>query len=81
MADFTIETLRRDIARMIHVDPSEIGTGDNLMDLGLDSMRAMALVLSWEQQGLKLDFSELAADVTLAGWWAVIARQQDMERT
>lgn len=81
MADFTIETLRRDIARMIHVDPSEIGTGDNLMDLGLDSMRAMTLVLSWEQRGLRLDFSELARDVTLAGWWAVVARQQNMERT
>ncbi len=80
MTDFTMETLRRDIARMIHVDASEIGAGDNLMDLGLDSMRAMTLVLSWEQQGLKLDFSKLAADVTLAGWWAVVARQQDMER-
>jgi aryl carrier-like protein len=81
MTDFTIEMLRRDIARMIHVDPSEIGDGDNLMDLGLDSMRAMTLVLSWEQQGIKLDFSQLAANVTLAGWWAVVARQQNMERT
>lgn len=81
MMDFTIEMLRRDIARMIHVDPSEIGDGDNLMDLGLDSMRAMTLVLSWEQQGIKLDFSQLAANVTLAGWWAVVARQQNMERT
>ncbi|MDI6836028.1 MAG: phosphopantetheine-binding protein [Rhizobiaceae bacterium] len=81
MTDFTIEMLRREIARMIHVDPSEIGDSDNLMDLGLDSMRAMALVLSWEQQGLKLDFSELARDVTLGGWWAVVARQQNMERT
>lgn len=81
MADFTIETLRREIAGMIHVDASEIGDADNLMDLGLDSMRAMALVLSWEQKGLKLDFSQLAADVTLAGWWAVVARQQNTERT
>jgi aryl carrier-like protein len=81
MTDFTIEVLRRDIARMIHVDPSEIGDGDNLMDLGLDSMRAMTLVLSWEQQGIKLDFSQLAANVTLAGWWAVVVRQQNMERT
>jgi aryl carrier-like protein len=81
MTDFTIEMLRRDIARMIHVDPSEIGDGDNLMDLGLDSMRAMTLVLSWEQQGIKLDFSQLAANVTLAGWWAVVVRQQNMERT
>lgn len=81
MTDFTIEMLRRDIARMIHVDPSEIGDGDNLMDLGLDSMRAMTLVLSWEQQGIKLDFSQLAVNVTLAGWWAVVARQQNMERT
>lgn len=81
MTDFTIEMLRRDIARMIHVDPSEIGDGDNLMDLGLDSMRAMTLVLSWEQQGIKLDFSQLAANVTFAGWWAVVARQQNMERT
>ncbi|WP_235031364.1 phosphopantetheine-binding protein, partial [Geminicoccus flavidas] len=36
--------MRREIAALLHDDPEEIGTDDSLIDLGLDSMRAMALV-------------------------------------
>ncbi|MBS7543497.1 phosphopantetheine-binding protein [Ancylobacter oerskovii] len=72
----TLERMRRDIAAMLHEDPSEIGEGDSLLDLGLDSMRAMNLVLGWSEGGLDLEFSEFAEDPTLAGWWAIVARQQ-----
>jgi len=65
----TLETMRADIARMIHEDPENIGIDDNLMDLGLDSMRAMNLVLAWSEAGVELDFSALAEHPTLAGWW------------
>lgn len=74
----TLESIRADIAAVLHEDPSTIGDDDNLMDLGLDSMRAMNLVSRWsEQTGLPLQFAELAEHVTVAGWWTVIrARQQ-----
>lgn len=72
----TLERMRSDIAVLLHEDPSEIGDEDSLLDLGLDSMRAMSLVLAWSEGGLDLEFSEFAEDPTLKGWWAIVERQQ-----
>lgn len=69
--EFTIDRMRQDIADMIYVDPEEIGDNDNLMDLGLDSMRAMNLVLLWQQRSIHLNFAELATSLTLAHWWGI----------
>lgn len=74
----TMEQMRADIAAMLHEDPSEIGENDSLLDLGLDSMRAMNLVLKWSEGGLALEFSEFAEDPTLRGWWTLVERRQGM---
>lgn len=75
-APLTLERMRADIAALLHEEPSAIGDDDNLMDLGLDSMRAMNLVLQWGEAGVSLDFAELAEHVTLAGWWKVARARQ-----
>lgn len=72
----TLERMRADIAEMIHEDPQEIGPEDNLMDLGVDSMRLLNLILKWQEDGLDLDFAELANRFTLAGWWEAIEARQ-----
>lgn len=72
----TLEQMRADIAAMIHEEPDAIGDDDNLMDLGLDSMRAMNLVLKWAEDGVPLEFSELAEEVTLGGWWKLVQARQ-----
>ena len=71
-APLTREGMRADIARLLHEDPSEIGDDDSLIDLGLDSMRAMNLVVKWEEAGVPLDFTDLAEAMTLAGLWAAL---------
>ncbi|MEI2384849.1 isochorismatase family protein [Breoghania sp. JC706] len=71
----TRERMRADIAAMIHEDPDEIADDDNLIDLGLDSMRAMTLVTGWRDLGLDLDFAEFAQDPTLSSWWAAVERR------
>lgn len=72
----TLEKMRTDIAEMIGEEPEAIGLDDNLMDLGLDSMRLMNLILIWQEAGIDLDFGEFAESFTLAAWWnAVQARQ------
>lgn len=76
-APVTLEKMRADIARMLHEDPEEIGDDDSLMDLGLDSMRAMNLVLAWSEGGLELEFAEFAENPTLAGWWALVNAKQN----
>ncbi|MCG8270973.1 phosphopantetheine-binding protein [Aquamicrobium sp. NLF2-7] len=68
----TLERMRADIAGMIHEDPEEIGLEDNLMDLGIDSMRLLNLILKWQEDGLDLEFAELADRFTLAGWWEAV---------
>ncbi|MFT0892680.1 phosphopantetheine-binding protein [Pseudochelatococcus sp. G4_1912] len=75
MSTPTRETMRADIARIISEDPSEIGDDDSLIDFGLDSIRLMTLMQRWGEQGLKLDFAQLAEKPTLAHWWSLAARQ------
>ncbi|MFH5924331.1 phosphopantetheine-binding protein [Roseomonas xinghualingensis] len=70
----TRERMRADIARALRMDPEEVGGDDDLNDLGLDSMRAMSMVLRWTERGLQLDFGELAEKLTLDAWWAVAER-------
>lgn len=72
----TLESMRADIARILHESPDEIGADDNLLDLGLDSMRAMNLVLAWSEAGTELDFAALAERPTLSGWWAHVEAVQ-----
>lgn len=71
------DLMREDIAAMIHIDPEEIGDDDNLMDLGLDSMRALNLLLLWQERGVDLDFSQMAVRPTLAGWWQIARQRMD----
>ena len=68
----TLESMRADIARILHEDPSEIGNDDNLMDLGLDSMRTMTLASQWRDAGVNIDFSEMALNATLGHWWSLV---------
>lgn len=69
--DLTLERMRADIAAVLHETPDAIGDDDNLMDLGVDSLRALNLSLLWSET-VPLEFSELAEHVTLASWWSVV---------
>jgi bifunctional isochorismate lyase/aryl carrier protein len=73
----TRERMCADIAALLHEQPEDIGGEDELMDLGLDSMRAMALLTRWAREAkLTLEFSEFAERLTLDAWWAIMARAQ-----
>jgi aryl carrier-like protein len=67
----TRESMRADLARVLRMPPDEIGEDDNLIDLGLDSMRAMVLLTRWSEQGVELDLAAVAEKVTLGAWWAL----------
>ncbi|MEN4936972.1 MAG: phosphopantetheine-binding protein [Stenotrophomonas sp.] len=76
MTVLTLERMRADVAEMIGEAPEDISTDENLMDLGLDSMRVLGLVLAWGNTGIALEFSHLAEHATLGGWWMVVQRLQ-----
>ncbi|MEG2804272.1 phosphopantetheine-binding protein [Stenotrophomonas sp.] len=75
-AALDLAQMRADVAGMLGEDPAAIGVEDNLIDLGLDSMRVLGLVLAWSRTGIALEFSHLAEHATLAGWWSVVQRLQ-----
>ncbi|PJJ97217.1 phosphopantetheine-binding protein [Lysobacteraceae bacterium NML91-0213] len=72
----TLERMRADVADLLGEAPEDIGDDDNLIDLGLDSMRVLGLVMRWGETGIALEFPHLAEHVTLAGWWATVQQLQ-----
>lgn len=75
-APLTLDTMRQDVARLLHEDSADIADDDNLIELGLDSMRAMALATRWREAGASLEFSAMALEPTLAAWWALVQAGQ-----
>ena len=66
MTDVSREALKADIAEILEIEPRDLGEDDNLMDAGLDSMRAMNLASLWEEKGVPLDFADLGEASTFA---------------
>lgn len=73
-ARLTLDGLREEVAAQIGIEPAQLGDGDDLLLMGLDSVRLMALVQRWKLRGLKADFAELAEAPTLAGWLAALTQ-------
>ncbi|MFC0409899.1 phosphopantetheine-binding protein [Roseomonas elaeocarpi] len=69
------DAMRREIAALLHEEPDVIGDSDDLADLGLDSMRAMTLLLRWNEAAPGLEFSEFAESLTLDHWWSLVERE------
>lgn len=72
----TLEQMRAEIAEIMHEDPSAIGDHDSLIDLGLDSIRAMILLQRWSDTGLQLNFPAFGEKPELAYWWTLIEKAQ-----
>jgi bifunctional isochorismate lyase/aryl carrier protein len=70
---FELEQLKQDIADSLMLDPSLIDVDENLMYLGLDSIRMMTLVDKWQSAGAPINFSDLAESTTLSEWHRIIA--------
>ncbi|WP_238009494.1 salicylate synthase [Dactylosporangium sp. AC04546] len=63
-----LDELRRIAAELTEEDPDDIGADDNLFELGLESIALMRLVQRWRQDGIEVNFAELAERPTLNGW-------------
>jgi len=70
----SLESMRRDVARVLHEDPQDIPFDESLIDFGLDSIRAMALAARWRDAGAQVEFSDMAANPTLNHWWELVRR-------
>ncbi|BBG04981.1 MULTISPECIES: phosphopantetheine-binding protein [Pseudonocardia] len=63
------DRVRADVAALLGCDPATIGPDDDLLDLGLDSVRIMSLVERWRADGAPdLNFPDLAEEPVLRRW-------------
>ncbi|MFC4004174.1 phosphopantetheine-binding protein [Prauserella oleivorans] len=67
------ERIRADVAELLGRDPAEIGMEENLLDLGLDSIRIMSLIERWRAAGAnEVEFPDLAERPELAHWITLV---------
>ncbi|TDD79238.1 non-ribosomal peptide synthetase [Actinomadura rubrisoli] len=72
----TWEELRAALADVLG-EPAE--AGDNLIELGMDSIRLMQLTGRLRRRGIEVRFAELAERPTLAGWWDLLAERGQVD--
>ena len=70
--ELSLQSMRKDVADSLMLPTDEVQADDNLIDLGLDSVRMMTLLGKWQKQGTTVRFTELAETATLAEWWEMI---------
>ncbi|MER6913618.1 phosphopantetheine-binding protein [Streptomyces sp. NPDC000594] len=74
---FTVERLTQDVAEVLYTEPGELPADENLLDLGLDSIRLMTLVEKWRAEGARIGFADLAERPTLTEWAGLLAPAGD----
>lgn len=72
--ELTLEKMRQDVAEILHEDVAEIRDDDNLMDWGLDSIRAMMLFTRWREKAVYLNFAEMTQCPELNAWWTLVQK-------
>ncbi|WP_221089285.1 isochorismatase family protein [Deinococcus aquaedulcis] len=64
-AAWTPDHLRQTVAALLEVPAAELHDDDDLLLLGLDSIRLMLLVDGWQRAGLSITYADVAARPTL----------------
>ena len=57
----------------------DLKENDNLLKLGLDSLKTMRLVNQWRKQGIRIPYGTLMENPTLENWWKIIQKQENRE--
>lgn len=78
----TWDELTTELAEVLDEVPGERAEADdNLIELGMDSIRLMRLAGRLRRRGIEIRFAELAERPTLAEWWALLAGKGQVEAT
>ncbi|MEU2177695.1 amino acid adenylation domain-containing protein [Nocardia sp. NPDC019219] len=72
MVDIGLEEIRAAVAGQLGLAATEIADHDDLIQLGLDSIRTMKLAGGWRKRGADINFAQLAADPTVAAWHGLL---------
>ncbi|MEV6255158.1 amino acid adenylation domain-containing protein [Nocardia sp. NPDC051911] len=70
--DIGREEIRSAVADQLGLAATEIADHDDLIQLGLDSIRTMKLAGGWRKRGADINFAQLAASPTVASWHGLL---------
>ncbi|MBP2473242.1 mycobactin phenyloxazoline synthetase [Crossiella equi] len=68
----TADDLRREVAELVDRAPGDLQDADNLIELGLDSIRLMRLAGQWRKRGIEVTFAELAERPSIGEWFELL---------
>lgn len=71
----SLATLHQEVAQFLGMPASDLDIQDNLLDMGLDSIRLMGLVERWKRAGAHVSFVQLAEQPTLNEWWVLLDQE------
>ncbi|WP_191497891.1 non-ribosomal peptide synthetase [Mycobacterium simulans] len=67
------DEIRATVAAELGCPASDVADNDNLIQLGLNSIRMMALAGGWRKRGAGITFAELAASPTIDSWYGLLS--------
>ncbi|MFD5641730.1 phosphopantetheine-binding protein [Streptomyces anulatus] len=74
------EEVRALVAGELDVDPAAIGPDEDLVTLGLHSMRMIRIAARLRRRGVRVNFSDLALRPTVLAWSELIEERLGAER-
>ncbi|MFI6348460.1 phosphopantetheine-binding protein [Streptomyces sp. NPDC050560] len=74
------EELRASVARMLDRPSDSLGDHDNLVALGVDSVKVMAISAGLRRHRVRISFARMIEEPTLAAWWRLIGESADGPR-
>ncbi|MBC6448016.1 alpha/beta fold hydrolase [Actinokineospora xionganensis] len=66
--ELTVDGIRASVAELLAIDVDRVGPEDNLLMLGVDSIKLMGLASRWQRHGVEVPFVDLAENPTAAHW-------------
>jgi mycobactin phenyloxazoline synthetase len=72
MVNIGLEEIRAAVAGQLGLTAADIADHDDLIQLGLDSIRTMKLAGVWRKRGADINFAQLAASPTVASWHGLL---------
>lgn len=66
--DLTVDGVRSAVVELMGLEPSALADDTNLLELGVDSIKLMALASRWQRHGVEVPFGDMAENPTVAAW-------------
>ncbi|MEV6427912.1 amino acid adenylation domain-containing protein [Nocardia sp. NPDC051463] len=75
-ANIDKDEIRSAVAGQLGISVGEIADHDDLIQLGLDSIRTMKLAGGWRKRGADINFAQLVASPTVQSWYGLLGAEQ-----